>query len=187
MATLLMWLATPGGLAISFAGEPAATRTAPCGLTTLAMLARLKGIDGATERLRQALGPGTQTGHSLREMIVAGQSVGVRLRGVRVEAGDWRPDGPAILHVVRSGESHYVVVRPVGRLVQILDPLGTIQVIEPGDLTAKAGWTGIALIAEPSGPAPAIATALGGLVLILLFLCTISKPRSRLMTTRLQK
>lgn len=148
--------------------EPAGSGESACGVQSLYLLARLSGLDLTLDRVDGALGPMPPAGHSLAQLIRAGHVCGLTMRGVRLNREDGAPERPAILHLARGKLGHFVVIRRVGhtgRLIQVFDPAGAVEVLDWDRLAKMPEWTGAALVIESNrGGSVGWAAILGVLV-----------------------
>ncbi len=130
-------------------------REPSCGAWALAVLGGLQGLKLDFSDLEKSLGPQSNRGHSMAQIVEAGRRRGLGLRAVRLDRAEYPTSSPAIVRVERAGAGHFVVIRPVGlsgRLVQVFDPLQDVQVIDYTILTAQEWWTNVAIVPE-SDPA----------------------------------
>ena len=75
----------------------------------------------------------------------ASLALGLPLRGVSLDLTDTPLDRPALVHLKRGNEGHFVVIRPVGhsgKLVQVIDPIDGVEVLDTQVLLSSAFWTG---------------------------------------------
>lgn len=125
----------------------------PCGVEALSLLGRLRGLDLQPERVNAVMGPPSSKGHSFHQLVEAGRDCGLSLRGIQLRTEDWPLDGPAILHLRRGKQGHFVVIRAVNRsnhLVQVLDPGRRAEVSDFDHLSDSPSWTGAALVLAES-------------------------------------
>lgn len=126
---------------------------ADCGPMSLALLLRLEGISGEPRAIMDHLPPRPSGGYSMLELREAARPLGMNLTGVRIVRGGPTPDRPIIALLDKKPDGHFVVVRPVGRtgkLVQVIDPAGQLEVLDASALYASPEWTGLTLM--PSRP-----------------------------------
>jgi hypothetical protein len=133
-------------------GEEAPDRTAAlydCGTQALYTLLQLEGRPTDLRRLESHLPVPTPRGYSMGQLRDAAGFCGLELIGVRLRGGARAPDRPALAFLKRGPHGHFVVIRPVGhtgKLVQVIDPSGPIDVTDAANLYASREWTGLALI-----------------------------------------
>ncbi|RUL81427.1 cysteine peptidase family C39 domain-containing protein [Tautonia sociabilis] len=143
--------ASATGPARDASAEPGAGHS--CGALALALFGRLQGLAWDPAEVDRRLGPDSGPGHSMAQLIRTANAMGLSLRGVRLDPAAWPMSGPAILHLQRGRAGHFVVIRPVGqsgRLVQLLDPPSTSEVLELDRLARSPEWTGAAIVARPA-------------------------------------
>ena len=127
-----------------------------CGPSVLAMLLAALGRAAPVPLLRSVLDVG-RDGLSLRDLRDAAQECGLRCRAIAMPA---LRDDPGRLRelalplVAHWNGDHYVVVERVGRRgIDIVDPAVGRRRLSPAEFAA--GTTGVVLLAEAAGPAPA--------------------------------
>lgn len=134
--------------------DPAAP--SDCGPMALALLLRLEGFPGDARSIASHLPPRDPRGFSMLELREAAGPLGLKLTGVEIGRGDPTPDRPILALLDKKPDGHFVVVRPVGRtgkLVQVIDPVGRLEVLDASALYASPDWTGLALIpTRPNWP-----------------------------------
>ena len=124
-----------------------------CGPLALTILLRLEGSDVGLDRIDSDLGEPSRQGHSLAELARAADRLGYPLGGIRIAPGDGPIRHPALAHLMRDGQGHFVVVRPLAgsdSLVQVIDPAVGSSITSLDILIANPGWTGVALARDRS-------------------------------------
>ncbi len=124
----------------------------PCGASALFALCDLEGVGAGIDEIDAMLGESPPSGHTMARLAEVSSRLGLELRGLRLGAGDWPLEGPALAHIDRGGVGHYVVIRPVSTspgFVQIIDPPRDPRLIEFDRLVKSPWWTGIALTQPP--------------------------------------
>lgn len=147
-----MWLGTLGS------PVHAEEYTPPdCGVRALYILPNVEGHRVGLDRIETALrSPHDPRGHSMAELQAAAAACGARLRGLRFEPSDTRPDRPFIAFVEEAGEGHFLVVRPVGStgtMIQLIEPPFAPRVVDYERFVRGRAWTGRSLVAETSAEA----------------------------------
>ena len=161
----LMFAASPGAVSIA----QSRPEINACGPMALCLMLQLEGRPGGPQAVVSHLPPRSSGGYSMWELREAAKAMGLTLTGVRVGRGDPAPDRPILALLDKKPDGHFVVVRPVGRtgkLVQVIDPVGQLEVLDASALYASPEWTGMALIpSRPNWPLRAgIAVGIGSLV-----------------------
>ncbi len=150
-ASLAILVFAFGQLATAEEPKSSAEPRVDCGVSALFLLLRLEGREADLAALVESLPPRPAAGYSLKELRNEARRRGVPLRGVQLKSGE-RPEGPSIVFFGDGGHGHYVVARPVGhsgKLVQVLDPNFTPQVLDSEEFEARTLWTGLALVPDP--------------------------------------
>ena len=127
------------------------TRTRPydCGVQSVYILLRLEGHAANLNRIERHLPPPQASGYSMSELREAAGACGLSLAGVRLEKQEQAIDRPMVAYFKREGHGHFMVLRPVGhtgKLVQVIDPGETPDVLDKVDLFSSPEWTGFALV-----------------------------------------
>lgn len=141
-----------------------------CGTLALHQLLQLEGCPTDLLVLSSRLPDPPPRGHSMKALRDAARTCGLSLRGVLVSKSARALDRPAIVFLRRRDHGHFIVVRPIGhtgKLVQVIDPNETPDVVDAADLYASPDWTGLALIPDrPNWPARIAASLLVGALLL---------------------
>jgi Peptidase C39 family len=137
----------------NFAGPNSSTaQSLDCGTIALYQFARLEGLHPDLSDVRAHLPPRNPTGYSMLELQTAAGRLGMKLRGVRLRKSDRAPTSAAIVFLAQPGNhGHYVVIRPIGhsgKLVQVLDSIGSPILLDVAQMYEARQWTGLALVPE---------------------------------------
>jgi len=122
-----------------------------CGTLSLYMMLQLQGYPTDLRILESGLPAPNPRGYSMKELQDVALSRGLRLSGVLVEKDLRAIDRPMIAFVRQGTHGHFIVIRPVGRsgkLVQILDPNQSPDIIDKADLFSAREWSGLALVPD---------------------------------------
>jgi Peptidase C39 family len=154
MCARIMCFILAFGFTAKLNGASSSDTNYDCGTLALYSLLRLEGLRPDPRLIDAALPPRRSEGYTMMEMKTASASGGLPLSGVRLRKGEKLPDCGMIAFVKRNGHGHYVVARRVGhsgKLVQIIDPGNSIEVLDINDLWGNSDWSGLALIPDRSG------------------------------------
>ncbi len=169
---VLCSIATLAHAPVASAAGPGESNKIDCGANALFVMARLEGRPVTLDRLISALPPRHHQGYSMAEMVVAAQSLGLGLEGVRLGRFDRPLDRPAIAFIKDARGGHYAVLRPVGAtgtMVQVIDPPLPPLISDYEQVFSTKTWTSQILIRRDSWIArnsTLVLTALGGCVLL---------------------
>jgi hypothetical protein len=160
-----------GLLSLPAQAAPAAEHQ--CGVRALHLLLRLGGGGAPFDELVAQAPPPPPGGYTMLDLKRLARRFDLGLEGFRLPAEAPVIDRPMLMHLNRDEHGHYVVVRPVGhtgKLVQVLDPSGSVEVLDAEALAASPAWTGHVLAERRSilSPALLLLPAFGlGLLLVL--------------------
>lgn len=101
------------------------------------------------DTVKNSLPANSPDGYSMQDLCVTGNKLGLDLAGVKITDDAFVFEEPSIVLLKGGKNGYYVVVRPIGRsgkLIQIIDPAGSIEVVEWRALRKSSYWTGLALM-----------------------------------------
>jgi hypothetical protein len=115
------------------------------------MMTQIARGNAKLEEVEAALGEGANRPVSMKELQVASQKLGFRLKGVALEPERHRLDAAALCYLRGNTPGHFIVIHPRSDsedLIQVLDPNLAPYVMERSELVKLPGWTGLALVPE---------------------------------------
>ena len=122
-----------------------------CGAKSLVLLLSLLGHKISIQDVLATLPPNRAQGVSLSDLQASARALGLRLRGVNLDARNIPLTKPAIAFVKLQDSGHFVVLRPVGvtgKIVHDIDPPSAPFIMDYDRLLGGAAWTGRVLIPE---------------------------------------
>jgi hypothetical protein len=127
--------------------ESDAASRVDCGTSSLFLYCRLEGASVELEAIQRQLPDETAEGASLQLLLDLARANGVAASAIKADPSRHEFNRPAILHVVRNGSGHYLVVRPTAdrSRVQVFDGLAEPYLETWSRFLKTSRWDGYAV------------------------------------------